>query len=93
MIINVATIVQNMKFILRQKGAKHKSLGDTLKNTLNESMKIEYVEDAPSQQNTWDCGIYVICFAESIIEQYLMKDGILHDLKEESPLMFEHITP
>jgi len=91
MIINVATIVQNMKFVMRQKGSN--ALDDTLNNTLNESLKIEYVDDVPLQENTWDCGIYVISYAEAIVERYLMKDGNLTDLKEESPIMFSHITP
>lgn len=62
-------------------------------DTMNESLEIEYVEDTPKQENLYDCGIYVICFAEAIVEYYLMKDGKINDLKDEAWLMFAHINP
>lgn len=58
---------------------------------MNDTMKIEYISDAPSQVNSWDCGIYVICFSQAVIEKYL--SGSLGDLKEQSVAMFAHMNP
>ena len=54
---------------------------------------IECVEDTPKQTNLYDCGIYIICFAEAIVEHYLAKNGKINDLRDESLLMFAHIDP
>lgn len=89
LIINVATIVQNLKFIIKK--GKHKDSTSTLEQSMNDTMKIEYISDAPSQVNSWDCGIYVICFTQAVVERYL--SGGLGDLKEQSMAMFAHMNP
>lgn len=101
MIINTAVIMQNMKIILKKSKKEnpehhhhhhmHHNFGWGLHNPMDQSMKIDYVENIPKQHNNYDCGIYLMSFAESIVQNYLQREGNLIDLKEYSPGMLAHI--
>lgn len=58
---------------------------------MDKSLSIEYVDDIPKQDNSWDCGIYVMSFAEAIAMSYVARDGKFKDLKEQSPIILAHI--
>ncbi|CDW90316.1 sentrin-specific protease 8 [Stylonychia lemnae] len=95
MIENTAALMQNMKFVLKQEKIKetHKqpfNFGWGLSN-LNQSMKIEYVDNIPKQHNNYDCGIYLMSFAESLVLNFISRDGNLGDLKYISPIILAHI--
>ena len=66
-------------------------LDSSNQKVMNQSMEIEYCENIPKQHNTFDCGIYIMSFAESLVMNYIQSEGSLRDLKYNSAAMLAHI--
>jgi Ulp1 family protease len=59
---------------------------------LEDSYVVVPLNDIPKQTNSYDCGIYVLMYAEAILQAYLDKHN-LELLEENSIAFFDHITP
>lgn len=45
----------------------------------------------PKQNNPYDCGMFLLLYAETIIKMYIEKN--LELISENSAVLFQHITP
>eukprot|EP00347_Sterkiella_histriomuscorum_P005174 403357611 len=64
---------------------------NNLDSSIDKSLQIEYVEGIPKQDNSYDCGMFVMSFAEAIIMNYVSRDGKMQDLQESAPAITAHI--
>lgn len=68
-------VTMSHSYSMYQDNSKSSSWGlDTINpnnKVMNKSLSIDYVDQIPKQDNSYDCGIYVMSFAEAIALTYV----------------------